>query len=57
LNSENECEADVGNPPGYLVIEVRNDDSAIYEINIIIKCSMATPINTLTNHEMFSYYY
>jgi hypothetical protein len=31
LNSENECEADVGNPPGYLVIEVQNGNSTDYD--------------------------
>ena len=31
LNSENECEAEVGNPPGYLVIEVQNGNSTDYD--------------------------
>lgn len=30
-DSENECEADVGNPPGYLVIEVQNGNSTEYD--------------------------
>jgi hypothetical protein len=31
LNSENECEAEIGNPPGYLVIEVQNGNSTDYD--------------------------